>query len=109
MKKKTIKTISGKNVDGYTHFLYDGCHKFYLLKSGKLTTDMKDSGWEQSDIYPIDVLPDTYWSSCPLRFIDVYENFKTVVPQFQNITTFRNFGYRGLRMNFDKNTNFIFR
>ena len=96
--KKTIKTISGKNVEGYTHFLYDGCHKFYLLKSGKLTTDMKDNGYEQSSIYPIDVLPDMFWDSCPLRFIEdeqekchifsvVYELLKkrTVVCQSQLI------------------------
>ena len=41
MDKKSIKTISGKNVEGYTHFAYDGCHKFYLLKSGILPKEFK--------------------------------------------------------------------
>lgn len=105
--KKAIKTISGRNVEGFTHFLYDGCHKFYLLKSGKLTNDMKSSGWEQSNIHPIDVLPDMYWDSCPLRFIDEYETFKTIVPQCRGVTTFRNFGFRNIKMNFARDKQYI--
>lgn len=101
------KTISRKVAEGYTHFLFDGCHKFYLLKSGILTKNLKDSGWEQRDVYPIDVLPDMYSESCPLRFIDEAETLKTIVPQFQNIITFRNFGYRNYRINFNKRKNFI--
>ena len=107
MNKKNIKTISGKNVESYTHFLFDGCHKFYLLKSGILTENLKNSGWEQSDVYPIDVLPDMYSKSCPLRFINEAETFKTIVPQFQNIITFKNFGYRKYRINFNKTKDFI--
>lgn len=105
--KKTIKTISGKNVEGYTHFLYDGCHKFYLLKSGKLTTDIKDNGYEQSSIYPIDVLPDMFWDSCPLRFIDTYDNFKSIVPQCRGVTTFRNFGFRNIKLNFKRDKQYV--
>lgn len=107
MDKKDIKTVSGRNVDKYTHFLFDGCHKFYLLESGTLTKNLKDSGWEQKDVYPIDVLPDMYSESCPLRFISEAETFKYFVPQFQNITTFKNFGYRNYRINFNKVKNNI--
>ena len=107
MNKQSIKKISGKSVEDYTHFLFDGCHKFYLLKSGILTENLKNSGWEQSDVYPIDVLPDMYSGSCPLRFINEAETFKTIVPQFQNIITFKNFGYRNYRINFNKIKDFI--
>ncbi len=104
MNKKTIKKISGKNVEGYTHFIYDGCHKFYLLKSGILPQNFKDNGWKQSEVYPIDVLPDMYSKSCPLRFIDDAETYKTIVPQCSNTTTFRNFGYRNYRIKFGRRT-----
>jgi hypothetical protein len=57
--------------------------------------------------YPIDVLPDMYSESCPLRFISEAETFKYFVPQFQNITTFKNFGYRNYRINFNKVKNNI--
>ena len=105
--KKTIKTISGKNVEGYTHFLYDGCHKFYLLKSSKLTTDMKDIGYEQSSIYPIDVLPDMFWDSCPLRFIDTYDNSQSLLPHRRGATTFKNFASRNTKLHLTRDHHHI--
>lgn len=98
-----IKKISNKKVEGYSYFLFDGCHKFYLLKSGILTADMKDKGYKQSDIYPIDILPDAFSCGCPLRFISTWDGYKKIVPQFRNIVTFKNFGYRNFQTNFNKN------
>lgn len=104
MNEKTIKKINGMNVEGYTHFIYDGCHKFWLLKSDTLPQNFKDNGWEQSDVYPIDTLPDMFSKSCPLRFIDDAETHKVIVPQCIETATFRNFGHRNYRIKFGLET-----
>lgn len=87
-------TISGKKID-YKYFLFDGCHKFYLLDSNVLSAKMKDCGYNKSDIYPIDQLPYVFYNSCSLRFIQTWKDLKTVVPQCRNEVTFKGFGRLG--------------
>lgn len=95
--------ISGKKVT-QKWFLFDGCHKFYLLDSNKYTEDIKARGYSDTDIYPIEELPYAFYNSCPLRFIENWSDFKTIVPQFRNTVTFRGFGRLGwsAKIDFDK-------
>lgn len=66
----------------YKYVLFDGCHKFYLIKDNKeLANIILDEGFS-NDIYTIDRLPELYENSCPLRFINTYGTLKTIIPQF---------------------------
>ena len=96
-------TISGKKIN-YTHFLFDGCHKFYLTNESKVTEKMEECGYTQDDLFPIDELPYMFYDSCSLRFIQTFEDLKTIVSQCRNQVTFRNFGKYGYsaKMNFIK-------
>ena len=87
-------TISGKKIN-YTHFLFDGCHKFYLTNESKITEDMAKAGYSQSDLFPIDDLPYEFYNSCSLRFIYTWEGLKTVVPQCRSQIKFKGFGKYG--------------
>jgi len=97
--------ISGKKIT-QKWFLFDGCHKFYLLDSNKFTKEMEERGYEKTDIYPIDNLPYMFYSSCPLRLIDTWLDYKTVVPQFRGTVTFKGFGKHGWtsKIDFDRDT-----
>lgn len=80
MKYKKVFRIDG---DKYLGFVFDGCHKIYLIES--------DSDWNQCDAYsreemrPMDELPGVWRNTCPLRFIDTYGSLKTIVPQFAGV------------------------
>ena len=86
--------ISGKKVS-QKYVLFDGCHKFYLIDSSKITKDMEERGYSQTDIFPIDELPYVFYKSCPLRFIQTWKDYKTIVPQFRETVTFKGFGHLG--------------
>ena len=96
--------ISGKEIN-FTHFLYDGCHKFYLTNETKITSKMEELGYTQDDLYPIDFLPEMFFNACPLRFIYTWNDLKTIVPQCRGQVTFsgyKKFGYIA-RMDFNAN------
>lgn len=95
--------ISGKKVK-QEYVLFDGCHKFYLIDSKKITKDMKDRGYCQSDIFPIDDLPYEFYNSCSLRFIQIWNGLRTIVPQGRKSVTFKGHGKYGFTttINFEK-------
>lgn len=95
-------TISGKKIN-YSHFLFDGCHKFYL--ADKFTEDMRKAGYTENDFHPIDELPYDFFNSCPLRFIQTWEDFKHIVPQCRCHVTFNGFGKFGYiaKLDFSRN------
>ena len=99
--------ISGKEIN-YTHFLFDGCHKFYLTNESKITEDMKSKGYNENDLYPIDDLPYEFYNSCPLRFIETWEDYKTVVPQCRGQVTFKGFGKFGYIAKIDFNRDKVY-
>ena len=82
--------IRGKEIN-YTHFYFDGCHKFYLTNDTKLSADMESNGWTEKDLFPINELPEKFYHSCPLRFIQVAGTFERIIPQGAGHATFRNF------------------
>ena len=95
--------ISGKKIS-QKWFLFDGCHKFYLLDSNRCTKDIKERGYSETDIHPIDDLPYMFYNSCPLRFIEVWKDYKSIVPQCRRFVTFKGFGKFGwtAKIDFDK-------
>lgn len=75
-----MKTINGINVSA-TEFFFDGCHKFYIPDTPEDYEKMYGCGWEPADLYPIDLLPEIWVESCPLRFIESVDFSKVYVPQ----------------------------
>lgn len=64
-------------------FVYDGCHKIYLIEDEEDKRDALDCGYE---IRPIKELEKTFEGSCPLRFIHNWKLDKTYVAQFESAT-----------------------
>lgn len=60
-------------------FAYDGCHKIYLLESEE---GLHEAAKLNYQILPIEELPEIYETSCPLRFINTWDELKTIVSQF---------------------------
>lgn len=48
---------------------------------------MKDYGFSENETYPIELLPQFYYKSCPLRSL-VKLNLQTVIPQFRKKISF---------------------
>lgn len=69
--------INGKNIDG-KKFAYDGCHKIYVIEDKK---DEKEAIDLCYSILGIKKLPETYYKSCPLRFISNWKLTKTYIEQ----------------------------
>jgi len=76
--------INGKNIDG-KKFAYDGCHKIYVIEDKK---DEKEAIDLCYSILNIKKLPETYYKSCPLRFISNWKLTKKYVEQCKKLTKF---------------------
>lgn len=78
--------INGKEVKGIG-FVYDGCHKIYVVEEDDIQEVYKMWG-EHTCIYPLDRILEIYESSCDLRFIYSWkledEHFIKYVSQFEN-------------------------
>lgn len=83
--------IIGNKAYNYTHFFYDGCHRFYLCNGRK--DEMTDYGFSEDETYSIELLPTLFYHSCPCRFIDLLD-LKTVIPQGRKTVTFIIYGNR---------------
>ena len=57
---------------------------FYLCKNEKEENEMKDYGYA---LYPLDELPQIFYNSCELRFID-WANLTPIVEQGENKVVF---------------------
>lgn len=80
--------INGKYYN-YKYFVYDGCHKIYLIHKKDFKT-IKAKGYEKEDIYPINELKDVYEHSCSLRFISRWDKLYEgdIVPQCSDNVSF---------------------
>lgn len=82
--------INGKFYN-YKYFVYDGCHKIYLIHRKDFKT-IKAKGYEKDDIYPADKIKDVYEHSCFLRFISRWDELEDdIVPQFAESVLFGHF------------------
>ena len=77
--------VSGVDVSKTRWFIFDGCHKIYLLRKKEDVDRYLSYGYE---IRPIRELERTFTNSCPLRFINWEATLQTVVPQFARRVTF---------------------
>lgn len=59
----------------YRYFLYDGCHKIFLIHRRDFKEAFK-AGYSKDDIRLVEELPDIYIKSCPLRFIARWDNLE---------------------------------
>ena len=86
--------VNNNKVNGNT-FVYDGCHKLYVISDDEDRAKAREYGYivdgstEDSEIeHDIAVLEEYYYNSCPLRFIDHF-NFKTpILPQCEQYPVF---------------------
>lgn len=60
--------INGKPVEA-DGFMFDGCHKLYVIDSPEGREQILGLGWSEGDIRPLSELPSAWAESCPLRFI----------------------------------------
>lgn len=83
--------VNGIEIIGNT-FVYDGCHKIYIIED---ENDLKDCTelWGElkagRDIFDICMLEDIYQNSCDLRFISNWKLDKRYVEQFEDNVVFR--------------------
>lgn len=81
MEKKVY--VNGKQVKGIG-FIWDGCHKIYIIQTPEELEESKLYGYTMDDFYIMERLKEIYEKSCPLRFIESFDlqNMKVYAPQY---------------------------
>ena len=69
-----------------TRFVWDGCHKIYLVETEQDVLDVKELCGEDEILYPLEDLPRIWRQSCPLKFISNFSLTKQFVHQFNEAT-----------------------
>ena len=82
--------INDISIDEYTGFVFDGCHKIYLVKDEDIPSvnELWGNGYEDEPIYLLKDLPRCYENSCSLRFISSWDLTKHFVKQFEENVKF---------------------
>ena len=76
--------INGQDVQA-EGFMWDGCHKIYLIDSPEARRSMiEESGWDPDDIRPLRELLAAWEASCFLRFINSGDLKTAYVPQMRD-------------------------
>lgn len=70
--------------DTLTLFVWDDCHKIYLVQDHDDVESVKSTWGEDTLFYTIDELQDIYDRSCPLRFISNWKLDTTYARQCYN-------------------------
>ena len=79
MSKKIVK-INGHDVRKALGYVYDGCHKFYIVED---EADKKEAfDMSGADVEPLtDDMFRKFLKSCPMRFIQNWKLDKYIIPQ----------------------------
>ena len=89
---KLIKIGNKKIGEDIKEFVFDGCHKIYLIDSEETRKDFLSKGWVESDFHKLEEtnLEECYFNSCPLRFISygVNRDYEWLIPQCREKATF---------------------
>lgn len=86
--------VGNKKIDkNIKEFVFDGCHKIYLVSNQKEKQDMiKNGGYLKEDFIKNKEtkLEECFVNTCSLRFINYGKSrdYEAVVPQFAMTTTF---------------------
>ena len=67
-----MSSINGISISECSGFVYDGCHKIYLVKREDIPR-VKELWGDDEPIYNMDGLPECYKYSCPLKFISAWD------------------------------------
>lgn len=67
--------------DELTLFVYDNCHKIYLVEDKDDIESVKSMWGEDTIFYNIDELPRIWEETCPLRFISNWKLDKQIIHQ----------------------------
>ena len=86
MKKKLLK-IGTRSVKDAKGFIWDGCHKIYVLFTDAQVRAEKGERGGDMDVLPMTEIEDVFRKSCSLRFINGID-LSDIVPQFRNRVTF---------------------
>lgn len=62
--------INGIEMGNYLGFVYDGCHKIYMISNEEERCEAEEYGYK--NLYSIDELIECLISTCPLRFIQTW-------------------------------------
>lgn len=68
-------------IDSLSLFVYDGCHKIYIVEDQDDIESVKQTWRVDETFYNIDELPNIWNNSCPLRFISNWKLDKQYVRQ----------------------------
>lgn len=90
----TVVRINGNPVEA-EGFMWDGCHKIYLIDSPEALQQMLESGWSEDDILPLGHLAEAWGSSCGLRFITSGDFAQDYISQEEDGTVTVEAGPRG--------------
>ena len=66
-----MNSINDISIDDYMGFVFDGCHKIYLVKHEDISSVNKE--WGKTPVYNMEDLPECYKHSCPLKFISAWD------------------------------------
>lgn len=72
--------------DDLTLFVYDNCHKIYLIEDKEDIESVKKTWGKDTIFYNIDELPKIWKETCPLRFISNWKLDKQIIRQCYNAT-----------------------
>lgn len=79
MSKKIVE-INGYDVSKALGYVYDGCHKFYIIEDEADKKEAFDS-WGAPVAPLTDDMFHLFLKSCPLRFIHNWKLDKDIIPQ----------------------------
>ena len=83
--------VNGEEIKG-NMFVYDGCHKIYIIEDDNDLKDCQELWGELvngRDLFNIEELERIYNDSCDLRFISNWKLDKRYVNQFEEDVDFR--------------------
>lgn len=85
-----MNSINGICIDDYIGFVFDGCHKIYLVKEEDIPSvnEKWGDGHEDEPVYSMKDLPECYKNSCPLKFISAWDLTKHFVRQGEESVKF---------------------
>lgn len=64
-------------------FIYDGCHKIYIVEDQEDREIAYRDGYIDSDFYPIEEIESVFNNSCSLRFISNVSLTRRYADQFE--------------------------
>lgn len=79
--------VNEVDVKDYVGFVYDDCHKIYLVKKENLE-EVRSEWGENNKVYSMLDLEECYKNSCPLKFINEWDLKIDIVPQFTDKVSF---------------------